>query len=227
MPAPASSNGNTAISLVYATAPARNIADMIDPTYDSNKSAPIPATSPTLSPTLSAITPAFLGSSSGIPASILPTRSLPTSAALVNIPPPTLANKAIELAPKPNPVTKPMSCHTTYRTVTPRSPMPTTVSPITVPLEKATRNAGFSPLMAAAAVRTFALTATFIPTKPAIAEQTVPARYEIAVLGIVLPKVSQSIKTQSTTVTIATKGIRATYSRFRKAEEPSLIASPI
>ncbi len=49
----------------------------------SNTSAAIPAQSPTLSPTLSAITAAFRGSSSGIPASTFPTRSAPTSAALV------------------------------------------------------------------------------------------------------------------------------------------------
>ncbi len=76
---------------------------MIDPTYDSYRSAPIPAMSPTLSPTLSAITAGFLGSSSGIPASTLPTRSAPTSAALVKIPPPTRAKRAIELAPSENP----------------------------------------------------------------------------------------------------------------------------
>ena len=52
-------------------------------TYEPNKSAPIPATSPTLSPTLSAIVAGFLGSSSGIPASTFPTKSAPTSAALV------------------------------------------------------------------------------------------------------------------------------------------------
>lgn len=64
----------------------------------------MPATSPTLSPTLSAITAGLRGSSSGIPASTLPTRSAPTSAALVKIPPPTRANSAIEEAPseKPN-----------------------------------------------------------------------------------------------------------------------------
>ena len=66
-------------------------------------SEPIPATSPTLSPTLSAITPGFLGSSSGIPASTLPTRSAPTSALLVKIPPPTLENKATTEAPIPKP----------------------------------------------------------------------------------------------------------------------------
>ena len=67
------------------------------------RSAAIPAQSPTLSPTLSAITAGFLGSSSGIPASTLPTKSAPTSAPLVNIPPPSLANIEIKDAPKPKP----------------------------------------------------------------------------------------------------------------------------
>merc|ERR1719409_1863323 len=58
-------------------------AAMMEPTYDSNKSAPMPATSPTLSPTLSAMTAGLCGSSSSIPASTLPTRSAPTSAAFV------------------------------------------------------------------------------------------------------------------------------------------------
>ena len=64
----------------------------------------MPAQSPTLSPTLSAITAGFLGSSSGIPASTLPTRSAPTSAPLVKIPPPSLANIEINDAPKLNPI---------------------------------------------------------------------------------------------------------------------------
>ena len=68
--------------------------------YVSKRSAAIPAQSPTLSPTLSAITAGFLGSSSGIPASILPTKSAPTSAPLVKIPPPSLANIEIKDAPK-------------------------------------------------------------------------------------------------------------------------------
>ena len=83
-------------------ATANELVDTIEPTYDSYKSAPIPATSPTLSPTLSAITAGFLGSSSGMPASTFPTRSAPTSAAFVNIPPPTLAKRAIHDAPIPN-----------------------------------------------------------------------------------------------------------------------------
>ena len=49
------------------------------------------------------MTPGFLGSSSGIPASILPTKSAPTSALFVKIPPPTLENKATTDAPIPKP----------------------------------------------------------------------------------------------------------------------------
>ena len=47
----------------------------------------MPATSPTLSPTLSAMVAGLRGSSSGMPCSTLPTRSAPTSAALVKMPP--------------------------------------------------------------------------------------------------------------------------------------------
>ena len=52
----------------------------------------MPAQSPTLSPTLSAMTAGLRGSSSGMPASTLPTRSAPTSAAFVKMPPPRRAN---------------------------------------------------------------------------------------------------------------------------------------
>src|SRR3569833_744173 len=68
-------------------------------TYVSNRSAAMPAQSPTLSPTLSAITAGLRGSSSGIPASTLPTRSAPTSAALVKMPPPRLSKIETRLAP--------------------------------------------------------------------------------------------------------------------------------
>ena len=68
---------------VFPTVAAIAIEAIIAPQYDSKISEPIPAISPTLSPTLSAITPGFLGSSSGIPASIFPTKSAPTSALFV------------------------------------------------------------------------------------------------------------------------------------------------
>jgi len=58
-------------------------AAQVDSARDPNKSAPIPAISPTLSPTLSAMVPGFYGESSGRSIRFFPTRSAPTSAALV------------------------------------------------------------------------------------------------------------------------------------------------
>ena len=91
--------------IVVAVSPTKNIAanNIVATTvtaYVSKRSAAIPAQSPTLSPTLSAIDAAFLGSSSGIPASTFPTISPPTSAPFVKIPPPNLANIEISDAPK-------------------------------------------------------------------------------------------------------------------------------
>ncbi|CAM5246670.1 hypothetical protein RLIN73S_05253 [Rhodanobacter lindaniclasticus] len=63
----------------------------------------MPAQSPTLSPTLSAITAGLRGSSSGMPASTLPTRSAPTSAPLVKMPPPRRAKIEISELPKASP----------------------------------------------------------------------------------------------------------------------------
>ncbi len=91
----APSSDNKTADMVDAIA----MVAIIEPQYDSKISEPIPATSPTLSPTLSAITPGFRGSSSGIPASILPTKSAPTSALFVKMPPPTRENKATTDAP--------------------------------------------------------------------------------------------------------------------------------
>jgi hypothetical protein len=54
-----------------------------------------------LSPTLSAIVAGFFGLSYGNPFSTFPTKSAPTSAAFVNIPPPTRANKATVDPPNP------------------------------------------------------------------------------------------------------------------------------
>ena len=62
----------------------------------------MPAQSPTLSPTLSAMVAGLRGSSSGMPASTLPTMSPPTSAPLVKMPPPRRAKIEISEAPKPS-----------------------------------------------------------------------------------------------------------------------------
>ena len=82
-----------------ATVKPRIIDPINEPTKDSKRSAPIPATSPTLSPTLSAIVAGLRGSSSGMFFSTLPTKSAPTSAAFVKIPPPTREKSATEDAP--------------------------------------------------------------------------------------------------------------------------------
>src|SRR5205814_1199417 len=76
-----------------SSAPSSMVATIVT-AYVSNKSAAMPAQSPTLSPTLSAMTAGLRGSSSGMPASTLPTRSAPTSAPLVNIPPPSRGARA-------------------------------------------------------------------------------------------------------------------------------------
>ena len=79
---PMTKSGLTSGTFDAITAP-RIMAPMFSAAVDSNRSAPRPAQSPTLSPTRSAMTAGLRGSSSGMPASTLPTRSAPTSAALV------------------------------------------------------------------------------------------------------------------------------------------------
>ena len=145
----------------------------------------MPATSPTLSPTLSAMTAGLRGSSSGIPASTLPTRSAPTSAALVKIPPPTRANRAMELAPIPK-VSMALVMSEASSLNTKRSsmnhteissrPRPTTVKPMTEPAENATRRPLFRPSRQALAVRQLALVAMRMPTKPERPEKNPPVR---------------------------------------------------
>ena len=83
---------------------------------------------------------ALRGSSSGMPASTLPTRSAPTSAALVKIPPPTLMNSASSDAPKPKPTRTAVAVFWKRKTMTvaPSSPSPTQSIPVTAPVRKAT-----------------------------------------------------------------------------------------
>ena len=143
-----------------------------------------------MSPTLSAIVAGLRGSSSGIPASTLPTKSAPTSAAFVYIPPPTRANNAIDSAPKEKPVNisivRSISILSTgapfakiilrimNRPPRPNTAKPATPIPITLPPVKETDRALLKLVRAACAVRTFALVAIFIPIKPANALKKAP-----------------------------------------------------
>ena len=79
-------------------------------------------------------------------------------------------------APKEKPATMFGSAKIIQRMTAPSSPTPTTVTPITPPLENATRKARFSPVRAAEAVRILDLTAIRMPTKPASADAAAPTR---------------------------------------------------
>ncbi len=138
----------------------------------------MPAQSPTLSPTLSAMVAALRGSSSGMPCSTLPTRSAPTSAALVKMPPPTRRNSASREPPKPKPIrmAEAVFWKMAMMTVAPSRPRPTVNIPATPPVRKATRSApGREPVLAAAAVRTLPRTARLMPMKPVRPDMRAPA----------------------------------------------------
>src|SRR5262252_2746548 len=196
------------------------MAATMEPTYDSKRSAPMPATSPTLSPTLSAITAGLRGSSSGMPASSLPTRSAPTSADLVKMPPPTRAKSAIEEAPMAKPLMTRGSGQRRKKSPRPRMPRAATVSPMTEPPKKATACALSRPMLrAASAVRTFALVAAFMPTKPASMEQSAPATKASAVYRL--------MARERNTATTTMKAARIEYSRRRKAMAPVCMAAAI
>ena len=143
----------------------------------SNRSAAMPAQSPTLSPTLSAMVAGLRGSSSGMPASTLPTRSAPTSAALVKMPPPTRRNRASSEPPKPKPtrIDEAVFWKIMMMTVAPSRPRPAVSSPATPPVRKATWRAAPKLLsLAAAAVRTLPRTASHMPKKPMVPEKMQP-----------------------------------------------------
>ena len=115
----------------------------------------------------------------------------------------------------------------------PRSPSPTTETPITAPLLKDTLRAAFKPVIALTVVLVFALTAMYIPINPARAEPIAPPRYANAVEGTlldgpsILSSTSQSMNTARMTQTTTTKIASNVYSRRRNAIAPSLMASPI
>lgn len=88
IPTAVTNNGNikllrSTIPSTFNEAPETTKAAHVDSANEPNKSEPIPATSPTLSPTLSAIVAGFFGESSAKFYSTFPTKSAPTSAALV------------------------------------------------------------------------------------------------------------------------------------------------
>ncbi len=156
----------------------------------------MPAQSPTLSPTLSAITAGLRGSSSGMPASTLPTRSAPTSAPLVKMPPPSRAKMEISDAPKANPMSGcncaampapdpgaagPACSRKAPKPATPSSPRPTTSMPVIAPPRNATCSAGPMPRAAACAVRTLARTEMFMPMKPQAPDSAAPSAKPAAV----------------------------------------------
>ena len=167
----------------------------------------MPAQSPTLSPTLSAITAGLRGSSSGMPASTLPTRSAPTSAPFVKMPPPSRAKIEISDEPKAKPRSGLSVAESTLvpplryqkNAPTPMRPRPTTSIPVIAPPLNATSSAGPMPFVAACAVRTLARTEMFMPMKPHAPDRTAPSTNPPAVVG----SRKKKIRTASTTPTIA------------------------
>ena len=151
----------------------------------------MPAQSPTLSPTLSAMTAGLRGSSSGMPASTLPTRSAPTSAPFVKI----AAAQPREDGNQARPEGQARAAASTWRESDvgaagqhagrtgphPSSPRPTTSMPVIAPPLNATSSAGPMPLVAACAVRTLARTDTFMPMKPQAPDSTAPSTKPAAV----------------------------------------------
>ena len=138
----------------------------------------MPAQSPTLSPTLSAITAGLRGSSSGMPASTLPTRSAPTSAPLVKMPPPRRAKTLMSLPPK----ARPTSASIASLSASGRAQDQDLVAGHAESAEADHQEPGdraalegdaervAARRLAASAVRTFVRTETFMPMKPAAAE---------------------------------------------------------
>jgi hypothetical protein len=113
-----------------------------------------------------------------MPASTLPTRSAPTSAALVKMPPPTRRNRASSDPPNPKPtrMADDVFWKMAMMSVAPSRPRPTVNIPAMPPVRKATSSArGSDPERAAAAVRTLPRVASVIPMKPVRPDMRQPA----------------------------------------------------
>ena len=140
------------------------------------------------------------------------------------MPPPTRPNKAMELAPRLKPVSSSRSATPSTHSSTPRpsTPKPTTERPITAPPRKATTSAFFMlPVRAAAAVRTLAWVATFMPIKPASTDKAAPSKKHRAM------RTPKPGSTQISTNTTATKTATVMYSRRKNAIAPSRIKPAI
>ena len=147
-----------------------------------------------------------------MPASTLPTRSAPTSAPLVKMPPPRRAKIEISDEPKAKPISGlsrvdslavgdswPLPTRNQVNAATPSSPRPTTSMPVMAPPRKATSSAGPMPRVAACAVRTLARTDTFMPMKPHAPDNTAPTTKPMAVVT----SSTMAIRIASTTPTMA------------------------
>ena len=139
----------------------------------------MPAQSPTLSPTLSAMVAGLRGSSSGMPASTLPTRSAPTSAALVKMPPPTRRNRASSEPPKPKPIRMAergvLEDHDDDRGPE-QAEADGEHAGHAARAEGHLQRRGMEPVLAAAAVRTLPRIARLMPMKPVRPDMTQPSR---------------------------------------------------
>ena len=190
---------------------------------------------------MSAIVAGFLGSSSGIPASTFPTKSAPTSAAFVYIPPPTLANNAIDSAPRENParVSRTIVISSTdvhapliknlkknmKNAVRPSTAKPATPNPITVPPANDIFNASGKLVLAAWVVLTFVFVAIFIPIFPASAEKKAP-NTNATTINICVVGTTNDIPA-STKLTAITKIDNNLYSAFKNANAPTYMWSEI
>ena len=103
------------------------------------------------------------------------------SAVFVKMPPPALANRAKELAPNEKPNSIVASPKIQNIAATPIRLPPTTAIPIIAPPRYPTENASFMLFLAASAHFLFATVVAVTPILPAIADKTVPNRYEIAI----------------------------------------------
>ena len=185
----------------------------------------MPAQSPTLSPTLSAMVAGLRGSSSGMPASTLPTRSAPTSAALVKMPPPTRKNSASSEPPnaKPTSMIEAEFWNAMMMMVAPNRPRPAVNRPATLPVRNATCSAPPKSLRrAAAAVRTLPRTATHMPKNPMKPEATHPKmkvtvrmrpddvklRTSLPVVSMTAAEVANTTTARITTITAMVRNCR-------------------